>query len=373
MKRVVVLGGGIIGSMHAYLALRAGYEVVQVERDPEALSASVRNFGLIWVSGRLAGPELDLAIRARELWEEIGNQSEIGFRANGSLTIAQNDAEFAVIQEAAAMPDSDIRGFEVLHKVEVLKREPLLQGKYAGALYCSTDAIVEPPMLFSGLRSSLLKNKNYQWIPNFEAVNFRHNESGNHISNAQGVSISGDFLVATPGAAHGGFLSEYMYDAPLRKVFLQMGATVPINEKLNSSVADADSLRYYPAFRNLSLDQLPPQSEIAASNNMQLLLAPRLDGSFTIGDTHLYKEPFSHEILEEPYHHLSKVITAIFGRTFEIGKRWSGIYSQSTDQSIYYRKEIAPGAVIVTGVGGRGNTLSPAIAEETVKSWQKLN
>jgi FAD dependent oxidoreductase TIGR03364 len=371
MKRVVVLGGGIIGSMHAFFALKAGFEVVQVERDVEALSASVRNFGLIWVSGREAGAELDLALRARTLWEEVGSATNIGFRGNGSLTIARTDSEFGVLQEAAAMSDAKTREFELLHKREVEKREPLLAGNYVGALRCALDGAVEPAMLFVGLREYLLRNKNYQWINNYEAINFHHNENGNHIRSAGGVEISGDYMALCPGAAHEGFLREYIHDAPIRKVFLQMGATVPIKEKLGHSVADSDSLRYYPAFKNLSLDRLPPQSAIAREHHMQLLLAPRIDDSFTIGDTHLYQEPFSHEILEEPYDHLLEVINAIFGREFKIGKRWSGVYSQSTSKDIYYRNEIAPGAVIVTGGGGRGNTLSPAIAEETITSWEE--
>ena len=151
-----------------------------------------------------------------------------------------------------------------------------------------------------------------------------------------------------------------------------MGSTKPITDKLSHSIADSDSLRYYPAFKNLSLDRLPPQSEVAVEHKMQLLLTPRFDGSFTIGDTHLYQEPFSHEIVEEPYLHLLEVIGSIFGREFSVAKRWSGVYSQSTStRDIYYRNEIAPGAVIVTGGGGRGNTLSPAIAEETITSWAK--
>jgi len=372
MKRVVIVGGGVIGTMHAYFALKAGFEVVQIERDFEAASASVRNFGLIWVSGREEGVELDLALRARLLWAEVGRQASIGFRGNGSLTIARTDAEFGVLQEAAAMHDAQSRGFEILHKREVQQLEPLLTGNYVGALRCTLDGAVEPSMLFSGLREYLVKNKHYQWINNFDVVGFRHSENGNFVWNSGGVEIAGEYMVFCPGAAHEGFLREYMHDAPLRKVFLQMGATVPIGEQLLHSIADADSLRYYPAFKNLSLDCLPPQSQIAREHKMQLLLAPRFDGSFTIGDTHLYSEPFSHEIIEEPYQHLLEVINAIFGREFSIGKRWSGIYSQSTSPNdIYYRNEIAPGAVIVTGGGGRGNTLSPAIAEETVTQWLK--
>ena len=54
--RVILIGGGIIGTTHARELLKAGHEVIHCERDPEAQSASVRNFGLVWVSGRRSGP-----------------------------------------------------------------------------------------------------------------------------------------------------------------------------------------------------------------------------------------------------------------------------------------------------------------------------
>jgi FAD dependent oxidoreductase TIGR03364 len=372
--KVVIVGGGIIGTMHAVLAIDAGYDVLHVERDSVPMSASVRNFGLIWVSGREAGKELEIALRARQLWEEIGTKADIGFRAWSSLTVAQNEAEYAVMKEAVAMDDAQLRGFSLLDRNQVILKEPELRGNYLGALHCATDAVVEPVLLLSGLRANLMKHPSYQWIPNFEVVDFYHDETGNHVTDISGDKISGDVMAICPGSAHAGFITEFMEDAPLRKVHLQMGATVPHAEKLRHSIADGDSMRYYPAFRELSLDTLPPQSEIAAQYKMQLLLVPRLDDSLTIGDTHEYVEPFSHEILEAPYEHLREVISNIFGAPAPvIARRWSGVYSQSTNTDIYFRKEIAPGAFIVTGGGGRGNTISPAIAEETMTAWQKLS
>jgi glycine/D-amino acid oxidase-like deaminating enzyme len=71
VERVVVAGGGVLGLMHALAARRRGFEVVHLEREPAPRGASVRNSGLIWVSGRAAGAELDLALRARARWGEI--------------------------------------------------------------------------------------------------------------------------------------------------------------------------------------------------------------------------------------------------------------------------------------------------------------
>ena len=71
MERVVIVGGGVLGLMHAVQARRRGLAVVHLEREADARGASVRNFGLIWVSGRGARTELALALRARALWEEL--------------------------------------------------------------------------------------------------------------------------------------------------------------------------------------------------------------------------------------------------------------------------------------------------------------
>src|SRR5580698_9580240 len=114
-QRIVVIGGGVLGTMHAVAARRRGYEVVHLEREGEARGASVRNFGLVWVSGRRPGAELALALRARELWAEIGSLVPgVGFRPAGSMTLASDDIELSVLKEATALADADRRGFELL-------------------------------------------------------------------------------------------------------------------------------------------------------------------------------------------------------------------------------------------------------------------
>ena len=62
-QRMVIVGGGIVGTMHALEATGRGYEVVQLEREVAPRGATVRNFGLVWVSGRAAGRELAVAAK----------------------------------------------------------------------------------------------------------------------------------------------------------------------------------------------------------------------------------------------------------------------------------------------------------------------
>ena len=55
MQRVVVVGGGVLGMMHVPLHGSAATQVVHLEREAGSRGATVRNFGLIWVSGRAPG------------------------------------------------------------------------------------------------------------------------------------------------------------------------------------------------------------------------------------------------------------------------------------------------------------------------------
>jgi FAD dependent oxidoreductase TIGR03364 len=373
--RVVIVGGGILGTMHAVMARRRGLAVTHLEREQDGRGASVRNFGLVWVSGRRSGPELALALRARELWAEIAEFAPgTGFRPHGSLTIATTEAELAVIREAAALPDAKQREFELLSPPEVRSVNPALQGEFLGGLWCRADAIVEPRLALPALRASLA-GPGYEWLPGVEAIEV----VANGVRDSRGTWHRGDLVVLCTGAnftgiagphlAASGALAGDSGGAGLRRVRLQMLQTAPLPGSLTTSVADGDSLRYYPAFEVPSRDALPPQAPVAAANRAQLLLVQRLDGSLTIVDTHEYDEPFAFDVTEDAYEHLLDRAYALLGIALPpVRRRWAGVYSEvAGSTALYHRSAVKPGVVLVTGPGGRGMTCSPAIAEETFR------
>ena len=278
-QRIVVVGGGVLGTMHAVMARRRGYEVVHLEREAEARGASVRNFGLVWVSGRRAGAELGLALRARELWQELSAAVPgLGFRPAGSLTLATDDAELQVLKEAAALSDAGRRGFELLDPGGVREVNPVLRGELAGGLLCRADAIVEPRQVLPALRGYLAGDGDgYQWRPGREVTEIAPNAVRDHT----GVWHQCDLVVLCTGAAFTGVAGRYqpfLARDGVRRVRLQMMQTAPLAERLTTAVADGDSLRYYPAYDVPGRSQLPPQPPAAERARAQLLLVQRADG-----------------------------------------------------------------------------------------------
>ncbi len=375
---MVIVGGGVLGTMHAVAARRRGFEVVQLEREPEARGASVRNFGLVWVSGRKAGPELALALRARELWQELGaGVPGLGFRAAGSLTLAADDAELGLLKEAAELPDAQRRGFELLDPGAVRAVNPALRGEFSGGLLCRFDAIVEPRQVLPALRGYLAARdegtSGYQWRPGREVTEIVPNAVRDHT----GTWHHGDLVILCTGAAHTGVAGRYLARGgagPVRRVRLQMMQTAPLAERITTALADGDSLRYYPAYDLPGRGQLTPQSAAAQRARAQLLLVQRADGGLTIGDTHEYAEPFAFDLDEDAYDHLRARAEALLGAPIpRIQRRWAGVYSEvdpaalAPGHPLYHRSEVEPGVVLVTGPGGRGMTCSPAIAEETFR------
>ncbi len=176
-------------------------------------------------------------------------------------------------------------------------------------------------------------------------------------------------MVLATGAAYDHLPGTEAVAARLRRVRLQMVQTAPFAPTLTTSLADADSLRYYPAYEAAGLERLGPQSRVAAEHHLQLLLVQRPDGGLTIGDTHAYGEPFDFALSEDPTTELLGRAGRILGADVPpVQRRWEGVYAQCVDGDVCLREEVASGVWMVTGPGGRGMTCSPAIAADTLRA-----
>lgn len=364
--KAVVVGAGIIGTWHALELIEAGFAVDHLEADAAPVGASVRNFGLVWVSGRRSGNELDVARRARARWEEMGARVPgLGFRAAGSLTVATTETERSVMEEFSRTAAAKERSIAFLQPDEVHSHNPAVRGDVAGALFCVLDAVVEPRLVPGALRDHLAGHapERYRFHPGRRVT-----ETGpGVVLDASGRRWEGDVVIVATGAAYDHLPAALPLASRLRRVRLQMFETGPYPEHLTTALADADSLRYYPAYEAAPRHELGEQDEIAAHHHLQLLLVQRPDGGLTIGDTHAYDEPFDFALSEAPTGELlSRAGRILGGELPPVRRRWEGVYAECTDGAVCLREEIDDRVWLVTGPGGRGMTCSPAIACDTL-------
>ena len=354
----------MLGSMHAFFGLRAGCDVVLIEREDAARGASIRNFGLVWISGRRGGEELELALRARLLWEQVAaGVPDVGLRGNGSITVAQTEPELRVLEQVLARPDADARSLTLLDSVGVRALNPAVGGHVLAGLHCGLDAAVEPRRVPAALLASMRDDPRFRSVTGRHVVEIGDGWARDH----HGEVYEGDVVLGCVGAADRGLAGWAPDRSTLRRVRLQMLETEPAGFRVTTSVADGDSLRYYPVFDVPALADLPAPSELVAEHRIQLLMQQRLDGSLTIGDTHLYDEPFDVATIEAPYEHLRRRAESILGRELPpTRRRWSGVYSQAPAEVLFHFEQLHEHAFVVTGAGGRGMTLSPAIAESVL-------
>ena len=88
------------------------------------------------------------------------------------------------------------------------------------------------------------------------------------------VGYDASLVLVCPGDAHrglGGAVGAALERAPLRRCRLQMMQTGPAPESLATSVADGDSMRYYPAFDLPGRSRLAPPAQETEAFGMQLI------------------------------------------------------------------------------------------------------
>jgi D-hydroxyproline dehydrogenase subunit beta len=365
---VVIVGAGIVGLAHAWLAARSGRKVVVLERRPAAMGASVANFGLLWPIGQPAGERLSLAMRSRTLWLEILGEAKIPHRASGSLHVACRTDEEAVGREFAALGGALGYQCRWLDRNEALAASPALQPEaLLGALFSETEIMVDPRQVLAILPEFLSQfyGVHFEW--NCAAVSIDDSQ----VHTPQGVWEAGRVIVCN-GADFDNVYPELLRQSGMTCCRLQMMRTQPqpAGWDLGPALAGGLTFRFYPSFR-ITPSQPALERRIAEETpeyerfGIHTMVSQASSGALTFGDSHEYGfevSPFSQaEIDELILRHLRSYIRV---PRFAIAERWHGVYAKHPDKA-YVRLSPEPRTEVVTGLGGAGMTLSFGVAEQT--------
>ena len=140
---LAVVGAGILGLAHALAAVRRGLSVVVVDREAQAIGASVRNFGFVTVTGQQAGDCWRRAMRSRDVWLEVAPKAGIAVEHAGLLVVAQRPEAMACLEAFAATEMG--AGCSLLSETELIAVHGAVLSvrKVQGALWSPHDRRVE--------------------------------------------------------------------------------------------------------------------------------------------------------------------------------------------------------------------------------------
>jgi FAD dependent oxidoreductase TIGR03364 len=366
---VAIVGAGIIGLAHAYLAAKAGRSVVVFERNPSAIGASLRNFGLIWPIGQPAGALHCQALRSREIWMEILGEAGLPYYPTGSLHAAYRADEAAVGTEFAARSGTLGYNCTWLTARKTLDRSCALNPEgLLGALWSPIELTVDPRLAISQLPGFLRERY---------GVAFHFNTAVQRIEMPLLVAGSktwrAETVVLACGDDYQTLFPEILAGFGLKRCKLQMLRTVaqPRGWQLGPALAFGLTFRHYPAFE--VCESLPALAARIAAETPELdrwgihvMVSQSADGSLTLGDSHQYD--LGVDIFDRA--EMNRLIIDYARRyvqapSLEIDQFWHGIYAKHPTEP-YIRFSPVPNVHGLVVTSGAGMTLSFGLAEQTM-------
>ncbi len=141
---LILIGAGVLGTFHAYHALKKGIKVLLLEKDQYPVNATVRNFGQCVPSG-LSSEWFEYGSRSTEIYNEIQKEFDITVRNNGSIYIASSEGEQNVLHDLKSIMDERAYQCDILSQHQCLEQWPDLRHDYVKeGLFFPQEVSVEP-------------------------------------------------------------------------------------------------------------------------------------------------------------------------------------------------------------------------------------
>ncbi len=363
-----VVGAGVLGLAHAFHLARQGRRVVVFERSARASGASVRNFGMLWPVGQPHGPLHEMAVRSREFWLDVLSRADLWHEKTGSLHLAYEPDEAQVLAEFSGQAES---GCELLTPAQVAARSPAVKtaGLLAG-MWSPTETCVDPRQVIARLPA---------WLEREFGVHF---EFGTAVTGydqptvtAGGQSWRAQRLIVCSGDDFQTLYPDTFAAAGLLRCKLQMmrSQSYAGRLKLGPMLAGGLTLRHYKNFQDCPTLAAVKQ-RVARDTpeydryGIHVMASQNGVGELILGDSHEYDadiEPFDKPEVDRLI--LDYLHTFLDVPDLQIAARWHGIYAKHPTDS-FFVAPAAPGATVVTCVGGAGMTLSFGLADEVIRN-----
>lgn len=365
---LLVVGAGIVGLAHALAAARRGLSVVVVDREAEAVGASVRNFGFVTITGQQSGECWRRAMRSRDVWLEVAPLAGIPVEHAGLLVVAQRPEAMQVLEAFAATEMGEACALLDAAETRSQHGRVLADGAIQGALWSPHERRVESRGAIPRLAA---------WLAESHGVEFRRRtlvkgiEPG--LAETTAGSIAAERIVVCPGDDLRTLFPEAIDRLGIGRCRLHMLKVMPdrADFRLPGSVMSDLSLVRYLGYAELPeaaalRARLAEEQPLHLHHGIHLIAVQGHDGGLVVGDSHHYEwspSPFSIDEVDALM--LGELRTVLDLPGARVTERWTGTYAHLPDR-LMIREAPDPAIRLVIVTSGTGASTAFAIAEETI-------
>lgn len=373
---LIVVGGGVLGTFHAYHAAKKGLSVAVLEKNSKPQGATVRNFGQVVPSG-MNQKWQNLGRESLAIYKEIQSQFDITIRQKGTVYLASNDEEVQLIEELNQINKNNSYQSKLLTKKECLDTYSGLRSDYCKAgLFFPEEVTVEPRTMILRLQDFMTKNQQVTFSYNTTIININEVNEEVVVTSSQGEEFKASKVIVCNGSDFKILYPSIYNTSDLVVSKLQMMQTVPQkNYKLEGSILTGLTIRRYEAFEECpswkSIKSKENQDSFEKKYGVHILFKQATDGSVILGDSHEYAAAKNIDDLgfdlndEIDGFMLTEAKKIIDLPTYKIKHRWAGFYSQCKTKDIF-EYTVSKNVHIVTGIGGKGMTGSAGYSKEKI-------
>lgn len=376
---LIVVGGGVLGTFHAYYAAQKGLRVLVLEKDKQPSSATVRNFGQVVPSGMNTKWQ-NYGRESLQLYKEIQAKFDISVRNNGSVYLASNEEELTLLEELHYINKGNGYASHILTKNECLDRYSGIRSSYVkGGLFFPEEVTVEPRTMIHRLHEFMTTTLGVSFAYQTNVVHCQQANAQVEVTTARGEVLGATKVLICCGAEFKTLFPTVFEQSDMEVTKLQMMQTVaqPSTYQLKGSILTGLSIRRYEAFSECpSFDAIKAredQNSLEKKWGVHILFKQATDGSIIIGDSHEYadaadQDALGFDIKQEINAFMWEEAKKIFELPrYEIRDTWFGVYAQGKNSDIF-NQTIGANIHIVTGIGGKGMTGSAGYAKENINT-----
>lgn len=375
---VIVVGGGVLGTFHAYFAAQKGYKVLLLEQNEKPNNASVQNFGMVATATIAASGDWEAYADTtnqlyRQLDEEMAADSTL--RRQGTLYLVHEPLEVQLLKEFAEVWQQKGKRAEFIPREAALKAYDFARPEYVnGAMLLPDDMAANPRLFIHRIQEHFQRLNLFDYQTNTFITRLHKENTTYTLLDAYGRVYQSEHVIICNGAQYQALFPQLFQMHELQICKLYMYQTRPQAQTcIPHNILSGLSLRRYPGFEvcpSFEAFSQTPFDAIYKDYGIHLLFKQADDGSVIIGDSHEYFDANTNVTFDIEDHITDAVLD--YGKrmvhldTWKLRQTWYGCYSTYKGGEVF-TYALDEHLHIATGIAGKGISTGPGFCKANVE------